>query len=183
MIAGQGTVGLEITADYPEVDLVVVPVGGGGLLSGIATAIKSAHPAAKVIGAEPAYAADARDSFRSGRRVAWQASETVRTIADALRVEEIGELPMEHFRAYVDDIVTVSDEEIMAAMRHLATGARLVAEPAGAVATAAFMFRSGQLPSAEHPVVILSGGNVDPRQLGQVLNPQTASDLLAPVSR
>jgi len=182
VIAGQGTLGLEIMADYPEADLIVVPVGGGGLLSGVAAAIKARNPAAKVIGAEPELAADARDSFKAGERVAWQASKTVRTIADALRVEQIGELPMEHFLALVDDIVTVSDEEIMAAMRKLATGARLVAEPAGAVAAAACMFRADQLPAAAHPVAILSGGNVDPEMLAGILGSREASDALAPVS-
>ncbi len=182
VISGQGTIGLEIAADYPEADLVVVPVGGGGLLSGVAAAIKSLNPAVKVVGAEPEYAADARDSFRSGERVAWQASDTARTIADALRVEKIGELPMEHFRNFVDDIVTVSEEEIKAAMRLLASGARLVAEPAGAVATAACVFRSDQLPRSAHPVAILSGGNVDPRQFAEILSYQPADELLTPLS-
>jgi threonine dehydratase len=181
VIAGQGTIGLEITADYPEADLIVVQVGGGGLLSGVATAIKAANPAARVIGAEPELAADARDSFRAGQRVAWKAAQTVRTIADALRVECIGELPMAHFRSFVDDIVTVSDDEIRAAMRHLATGARLVAEPAGAVATAACMFRPELLAGAQHPVVILSGGNVDPGMLASVLSSPVTADVPAPV--
>jgi threonine dehydratase len=182
VIAGQGTVGLEIAADYPEVDLVVVPVGGGGLLSGIAAAIKAANPATAVVGVEPEYAADARDSLRSGQRVAWPASDTARTIADALRVEQIGELPMEHFRSLVDDIVTVSDDEILAAMKRLATGARLVAEPGGAVAVAACLFRSGQLPPSRHPVAILSGGNVEPRLLADAISSDSTRDSPAPVS-
>jgi len=169
VIAGQGTVGLEIAADCPDVDLVICPVGGGGLISGVAAAIKAANPAALVVGAEPEFAADARDSLREGRRVAWPASETARTIADALRVEQVGELPMLHLRSLVHDIVTVSDDEILAAMRLLATGARLVAEPGGAVAVAAFLFRSDQLPRAAQPVAILSGGNVDPALLASVL--------------
>jgi threonine dehydratase len=181
VIAGQGTVGLEVAADYPDVDMVVCPVGGGGLLSGIAVAIKAANPAALIIGAEPELAADARDSLRSGHRVAWPAADTARTIADSLRVEQIGELPMEHFRSLVDDIVTVSDDEIMAAMRLLATGARLVSEPGGAVAVAACMFRSGQLPRSRHRVAILSGGNVDPRLLASVLSSEPSGDPVAPV--
>lgn len=179
VIAGQGTVGLEITEDCQDVDLVVCPVGGGGLLSGIAAAIKAANPAAFVVGAEPELAADARDSLRSGQRVAWPAADTARTIADALRVEQIGELPMQHFAALVDDIVTVSDEEIMAAMRLLATKARLVAEPGGAVATAACVFRSAQLPPATRKVAILSGGNVDPVLLATVLSSDQTAALLA----
>jgi len=169
VIAGQGTVGLEIAADCPDVDLVLCPIGGGGLISGVAAAIKAASPAALVVGVEPEFAADARDSFRSGQRVAWQAADTGRTIADALRVEQIGVLPLLHMQAHLHDIVTVSDAEIRAAMRLLATGARLVAEPGGAVAVAACMFRSDQLPRARRPVAILSGGNVDPELLASVL--------------
>jgi threo-3-hydroxy-L-aspartate ammonia-lyase len=170
VIAGQGTVGLEIVADCPDVDLVVVPVGGGGLISGVAAAIKAARPSATVIGVEPEFAADARDSLRTGHRVAWQSADTEQTIADALRVEQIGELPMQHISSLVADIVTVSDDEMKAAMRLLATRARLVAEPGGAVAVAACAFRSDQLPKASRPVAILSGGNVDPRLLASVLN-------------
>lgn len=176
VIAGQGTVGLEIVADCPEVDLVLCPIGGGGLVSGVAAAIKAANPAALVVGVEPELAADARDSLRSGHRVAWPAADTTRTIADALRVEQIGELPMLHIKRHLHDIVTVSDDEIRAAMRLVATGARLVAEPGGAVATAAFMFRSDQLPPARHPVAILSGGNVDPELLASVLAAPPAID-------
>lgn len=179
VIAGQGTVGLEIAADCPDVDLVLCPVGGGGLISGVAAAIKAANPAALVVGVEPELAADARDSLRSGQRVAWPAVETSRTIADALRVEQIGELPLRHLRAHVHDIVTVSDDEIRAAMGQLASGARLVAEPGGAVAVAAGMFRSDQLPRARHPVAILSGGNVDPDLLADVLSSPRTADRLA----
>ncbi len=176
IIAGQGTVGLEIAADYPEVDLVVVPVAGGGLISGVATAIKAANPSAKVIGVEPEFAADARDSLRAGHPVAWQAAQTARTIADALRIEQVGDLPMEHILALVDDIVTVSDEEMLAAMRQLAGGARLVAEPGGSVAVAAYLFRSAELPKAAHPVAILSGGNVDPAMLVRALTSGSQSE-------
>jgi threonine dehydratase len=156
VIAGQGTVGLEIAADYPEVDLVVCPVAGGGLISGVAVAIKARNPSAKVIGVEPEFAADARDSLRAGHPVAWQAAQTARTIADALRIEQVGELP--------------------GAMRQLATGARLVAEPGGSVAVAACLFRSGELPKATHPVAILSGGNVDPAMLARALTTEMKTD-------
>ena len=180
VIAGQGTVGLEIAADCPDVDLVLCPIGGGGLISGVASAIKAANPAALVVGVEPKLAADAADSLRSGHRVAWSAAETSQTIADALRVEQIGELPYQHMQAHLHDIVTVSDDEIRAAMRLLATGARLVAEPGGAVAVAASMFRSDQLPRARHPVAILSGGNVDPELLADVLaSPRTGEQAAA----
>ncbi|HEX9065487.1 MAG TPA: pyridoxal-phosphate dependent enzyme, partial [Streptosporangiaceae bacterium] len=169
VIAGQGTVGLEIAADCPDADLIVCPVGGGGLISGVAAAVTAANPAAKVVGVEPEFAADARDSLRQGRRVAWPAEQTARTIADALRVDQVGELAWLHLSSQVHDIVTVSDTEIRAAMRLLATRARLVAEPGGAVAVAACLFRAAELPPARKRVAILSGGNVDPGLLAEVL--------------
>jgi threo-3-hydroxy-L-aspartate ammonia-lyase len=169
VIAGQGTVGREIAVDCPDVELVVCPVGGGGLIAGVAAAITAANPNARVVGVEPELAADARDSLRAGRRVAWPAAQTQRTIADALRVDQVGELAMLHLQAQVHDIITVSDDEIRMAMRLLASGARLVAEPGGAVAVAACLFRPGELPPARHRVAILSGGNVDPALLADVL--------------
>jgi len=172
VIAGQGTVGLEIAADCPDLDLVVCPVGGGGLIAGVAAAVTAAHPTAVVVGVEPELAADARDSLRQGHRVAWPSEQTRRTIADALRVEQVGELPMAHLRNQVHDIVTVSDQEIRRAMRLLATRARLVAEPGGAAAVAAWLFRASELPRAGRCVAILSGGNVDPLLLADVLRPE-----------
>ena len=169
IIAGQGTVGLEIATDCPGADLVVVPVGGGGLISGIAAAVKAARPAARIVGVEPELAADARDSLRAGRRVAWRPQQTQATIADALRVEQVGELTFEHIRRYVDDIVTVSEAEIRTAVRRLACEARLVAEPGGAVAVAACLLRPHELPAATTPVAVLSGGNIDPALLAAVL--------------
>ena len=169
IIAGQGTAGLEIITGQPDADLVLVPVSGGGLISGVATAVKASNPRAKVVGVEPELAADARDSLRAGRRVAWTSQQTQRTIADALRIEQVGELPFEHIRRYVDDIVTVSDEEIRATIRALATRARLVAEPGGAVAVAAWLHHRDELPQASTPVAVLSGGNVDPALLAGIL--------------
>jgi threonine dehydratase len=144
-------------------------VGGGGLIAGVAAAVTAACPKARVVGVEPELAADARDSLRQGHRVAWSPEQTQRTIADALRVDQVGELPMRHLQAQVHDIITVTDDEIRAAMRLLATGARLVAEPGGAVAVAACLFRSSELPSATKRVAILSGGNVDPVLLASLL--------------
>lgn len=169
VIAGQGTIGLEIAADCPAVDLVLCPVSGGGLISGVAAAIRALCPAAKVIGVEPELAADARDSLRQRRRIAWPSARTQRTVADALRVEQIGELPLRHMLRYVHDVVTVSEDEIRAAMRRLAVEARLVAEPGGAVAVAACLFRHSELPAARVRVAVLSGGNVDPALLADVL--------------
>jgi threo-3-hydroxy-L-aspartate ammonia-lyase len=175
VIAGQGTVGLEIAADCPAADLVVVPVSGGGLISGIAAAVKAARAGVRVVGVEPELAADARDSLRAGRRVAWASPQTQRTIADALRVEQIGELPFAHIEALVDDIVTVSEEEIRVAVRRLAFEARLVAEPGGAVAVAACLLREHELPRATRPVAVLSGGNIEPALLTAILA-DTAAD-------
>ena len=169
VIAGQGTIGLEIAADLPGADQVVVPVGGGGLISGIAAAIRALSPGTRVIGAEPELAADARDSFRSGRQVAWLARDTQRTVADALRVEQVGALPLQHLLSQVDDIVTVTDDEICEAVRRIAVQARLVAEPAGAVAVAACLLRERDLPAARTRVAVLSGGNIDPARLAAML--------------
>src|SRR5690242_16718371 len=168
VIAGQGTIGLEIAADRPDVDLVLVPISGGGLISGIAAAVCAACPGAKVIGVEPELAADARESLRRGERVAWPASATGQTIADALRVEQIGALPLRHILGLVHDIVTVTEDEIREAVRLTATRARLVAEPGGAVAVAAWLFRD-DLPGARAPVAVLSGGNIDPALLAECL--------------
>lgn len=171
VIAGQGTAGLEIIQDAPDIDAVLVPISGGGLISGIATAVKAKRPGVRVIGVEPELAADARASFRAGRRIAWPSADTRRTIADALRLECIGELPFEHLRAYVDDVVTVTEEEIREAMRQLARRARLVAEPGGAVTTAAYLSRFAT-PATGGPrdiVAVVSGGNADPALYAEVL--------------
>jgi threonine dehydratase len=180
VIAGQGTIGLEIAEDLAGKPprAVIVPVSGGGLISGIAVAITALMPGTKVIGVEPELAADARESLHSGTRVAWPATEVARTRADALRVEQVGELTFPHIRELVSDIVTVSEEEMLTAIRRLALGARLIAEPGGAAAVAACLFRD---PAAlgltgEDPVVaVLSGGNIDPSLLAEVLAPENQS--------
>jgi threo-3-hydroxy-L-aspartate ammonia-lyase len=169
VIAGQGTIGLEIAADCPQVDLVVVPVSGGGLISGIAAAIRATCPGAAVVGVEPELAADARDSFRRAERVAWPAADVQRTIADALRVEQVGALPFAHIRELVTDMITVTEDEMLTAVRLLARHARLVAEPGGAAAVAAYLFRPTELPEAKTPVAVLSGGNIGPELLARIL--------------
>jgi threo-3-hydroxy-L-aspartate ammonia-lyase len=175
VIAGQGTVGLEIAEDCRPrpPSAVLVPVSGGGLISGIAVAIKALTPDTKVIGVEPELAADARESFRTGTRVAWPSADVARTSADALRVEQVGELPFAHIRELVDDIVTVTEDEMFSAIRKLALRARLVAEPGGAAAVAAGLFRDGaEIGAGEGPLVaVLSGGNIDPSLLARVLSP------------
>jgi len=169
VIAGQGTVGLEIAADRPQVDLVMAPVSGGGLISGIAAAIRACCPEAAVVGVEPELAADARDSFRRGERVAWPAAAVQRTVADALRVEQVGVLPFAHIRELVTDIITVTEDEMRTAVRLLAEQARLIAEPGGAAAVAAWLFHAAELPAAGAPVAVLSGGNIDPALLTDIL--------------
>jgi threonine dehydratase len=169
VIAGQGTIGLEIAADCPQVDLVVVPVSGGGLIAGIAAAVRACCPGAAVVGVEPEFAADAADSFRQGSPVAWPPGDVQRTVADALRVERVGDLPFAHIRELVTDMVTVTEDEMLAAVGLLARHARLVAEPGGAAAVAACLFRAGELPAATTPVAVLSGGNIDPDLLARIL--------------
>ncbi len=167
IIAGQATCGLEIIQDLPGADLVLSPVSGGGLLSGVAAAVKHLRPQCRVIGVEPELAADAQESFRSGRLVTWPAEKTTRTIADGLRTQSLGHLNFEHIRAYVDDIITVSEDEIRAAMRRLLFDARLTPEPSGAVTTAALLFHTAELLPFQRAVAIMSGGNVEPDLLAQ----------------
>jgi len=169
IIAGQATCGLEIVESLPDVDLVLVPVSGGGLLSGIATAVKLLNPNAKVFGVEPELAADTAESYRTGKIVTWGAELTSRTIADGLRTQSVGVRNFAHIQAYVDGIITVTEAEIRAAMRAIVATARLVPEPSGAVAAAALLFHADQLPSYRKAVAIVSGGNVDPALLAQVL--------------
>jgi len=170
IIAGQGTIGLEILEDLPEVETVLSPVGGGGLISGVAAAIKLTNPKVKVIGVEPELAADAEATLRSGKIVQFPAEQVSRTIADGLRTQSIGPINFEHMRRYVDDIITVTEDEIRQAMKLLAANPATVAEPSGAVAAAGFLFHADQLPKTKLNVAIISGGNIEPemlRDLGQ----------------
>jgi len=168
IIAGQGTMGLEILEDLPDVETVLVPVGGGGMLSGVATAIKLSKPGVKVIGIEPELAADAQASLRSGKIVESSAEQSSRTIADGLRSQSIGPINFEHIKRYVDDIVTVSEREIRETVLWLATNPKTVAEPSGAVAVAGFLFHQEQLPRTTMNVAIISGGNIDPGMLQEM---------------
>jgi threonine dehydratase len=168
IIAGQGTLGLEIVEDFPAVDLVLVPVGGGGLISGVATAVKALNPSAKVVGVEPEVASDARASLRAGEIVTLPAERVAATAADGLRAMYVGTLTFEHIRHYVDDIVTVSEDEISEAVRILAQNPKTVAEPSGAVAPAAWLFHRDLLPPSKATVAVISGGNIDPELLERV---------------
>jgi threonine dehydratase len=167
IIAGQGTIGLEILEDFPEVETIFSPVGGGGLISGVAAAIKLSNPQIKVIGVEPELAADAQASLRSGEIVQFPAEQVSRTLADGLRTQSVGPINFDHMRRYVDDIITVTEDEIRQAMRLLARNPETVAEPSGAVSVAGFLFHRDQLPSTKANVAIISGGNIEPQLLEQ----------------
>jgi threonine dehydratase len=169
IIAGQGTIGLEIAHDLPSVENVLVPVSGGGLASGIGTAIKALCPNARVYGVEPSLAADTAEGLSLGHRVDWSIEDRNRTIADGLRSQP-SELTFTHLQKVLDGLITVSEDEIRAAVRELAYKARLVSEPSGAVALAAY--RQGSIPPGQ-TVVILSGGNVDPEMLQEILADRT----------
>jgi len=168
IIAGQGTVGLEIVEDLPEVETVLVPIGGGGLISGVAAAVKLSKPQVKVIGVEPALGADAQASLRAGKIVEFPAEQVTQTIADGLRSQFVGEINFEHIRAYVDDIIAVSEDEIREATRRLAENPKTTAEPSGAVAVAAFLFHGDELPQTKINVAVISGGNIDPQMLAEI---------------
>jgi threonine dehydratase len=169
IIAGQATCGLEIVEALPDVDLVLSPVSGGGLLSGVAAAVKQLRPQAKVFGVEPELAGDTAESFRTGRVVEWPAELTSRTIADGLRTQSVGQRNFAHIQAFVDGMITVTEQEIRAAMRAIVAATRLVPEPSGAVATAALLFLAAQLPPYAKAVAVVSGGNVAPELLAQIL--------------
>jgi threo-3-hydroxy-L-aspartate ammonia-lyase len=172
IIAGQGTVGLEIVEDLPDVAAVVVPIGGGGLASGVAAAVRALAPNARVIGVEPELAADARESLAAGRIVSWPAEDVSRTIADGTRTQALGRRTFAHLAAFLDSIVTVSEDEIAAGVRLAAEESRLVVEPSGALAVAALAFRSAEigLVGIGRPVVaVVSGGNVDPDRYRELL--------------
>ena len=165
IIAGQGTCGLEIVEDMPNVAAILVPIGGGGLASGVAVATRALNPRTRVVGVEPELAADARDSLAAGRIVEWPAERVGRTIADGTRTQALGERTFLHLAALLDSIVTVSEVEIAAAVRLIAEESRLVAEPSGALSVAALRFHAAEagLVGIDGPVVaIVSGGNVDP---------------------
>jgi threonine dehydratase len=158
IMAGTGTIGLEILKQCPDARFVTAPVSGGGLIGGLSAAIAQSNPVIQVIGVEPELANDAQRSFRAGRLVALSPDETGRTIADGLRVPQLGELPFANIKVFVRDIVTVTEDEIRQAMRRITAEARLIAEPSGAVALAGALKLGLE---REKTVAILSGGNVE----------------------
>ncbi|MGH2468063.1 MAG: threonine ammonia-lyase [Candidatus Limnocylindrales bacterium] len=196
VIAGQGTVGLEIVeqvgefdamplgpmelerADLPSLEprplAILIPIGGGGLASGVALTVKSLRPEAQVFGVEPELAADAADSLAAGHIVRWDPAQIGRTMADGMRTAAIGRLPFALLSRHLDGVLTVSEAEIARAMVRAADEARLVLEPSGATALAAWLFHVDELadrglPADARAVVILSGGNVDPERYAALL--------------
>jgi threonine dehydratase len=158
IIAGQGTVGLEILADIPGVEAVIVPVGGGGLVSGIATAIKRQRPDIRIFGVEPEGADAMSRSLSRGLPVHL---DRVETIADGLAAPFAGEHTLRHVRALVDEVVTVTDEAIAHALRVVMQRSKLAAEPSGVASVAALLSRAVTMPDGTTTVAVVSGGNVD----------------------
>jgi threonine dehydratase len=172
IIAGQGTVGLEIAEDVPDLAAVLVPIGGGGLASGVAVAVRALRPAARIVGVEPELAADAAESLREGRIVRWDGARTSRTIADGTRTQSIGRRNFAHLSRLLDGIVTVTEAEIAAGVRLVAEASRLVAEPSGALAAAAARFHPSEAGISDATgtvVAVVSGGNVEPERYRALL--------------
>jgi threonine dehydratase len=164
IIAGQGTAGLEIAEDLPDVGTVLVPVGGGGLSAGVATAVKLLVPSARVIGVEPAGAPKLTRARAAGAPVRL---ESTGGLADGLLAVQVGTIPFAHHAAYIDDIVIVEDAELAPAMRYLLDRMKLVAEPSGAITVAAL--QTGRVKPHGKTVAVLSGGNVEWDGLRSVL--------------
>lgn len=162
IIAGQGTVGLEFLEESNDIDGVVVGIGGGGLISGIATAVKLKSLRTKVIGVEPEGAAVMSESLQQGTAVNLK---KLQTIADGLAAPFAGEHTLIHVQRYVDEVVTVADEEIIDAMRLLMTRCKVVVEPAGAASLAALLAGKVKFSPGEKVVCVLSGGNIDVERL------------------
>jgi threonine dehydratase len=163
VIAGQATVGREILTDAPGVSVILVPVGGGALASGVATAAKLSGRDVRVIGVEPELAGDAAEGFHSGQMRQWSMDVTGRTVADGLRTN-LSELTFAHLSRYLDDLVTVSEDDILDTVGVLARNGHLVSEPSGAVAASAYLFHGDRLPAGP-TVAVVSGGNVAPELL------------------
>jgi threonine dehydratase len=160
VVAGQGTVGVEILADWPEVDTIVVPIGGGGLISGIAAYVKQRRPGVRIVGVEPVTAEAMKLSLEAGYPVT---IEPARTIADGLMPVRPGDITFAHAREYVDDVVVVDDDAILDATRRLLADSKLVVEFSGAATVAALMAGAVEVKGSR-VAAVLSGGNLDPRR-------------------
>jgi threonine dehydratase len=166
IIAGHGTLGLEILEDVPEVDVVVVPIGGGGLISGVAAAIKRRRPETRVVGVEPLTADVVTQSLAAGEPLH---IPYPKTIADGLAAPFTGALNLRHVRAFVDEIVRVSDDDIVRALLLIMERCKLAAEPSGAAAFAALLAKAAAIPAEARVVCVVSGGNFDRAALKRVL--------------
>jgi threonine dehydratase len=166
IVAGQGTVGLELMADAPHVDVVVVPVGGGGLISGVSAAVKQLSPRTRVYGVEPEGAPGLRRALDAGQVVRLP---KLNTIAGGLAPPFAGEIALEHAQAYLSDVVLVSDADLLDAMRFILDRVRMVVEPSGAAGVAALLTGRIPLQPGETVAVVLSGGNVGLERLGEWL--------------
>ena len=163
VLAGAGTTGLEIVEDAPDVDVVIVPVGGGGLMGGVTSAVKALRPRAKVVAVELEAGPGLRPALEAGKPV--PVPRPANTLADGMTPPYVGTIPLEAARRFVDEIVTVTEAEIIEAMGLILTRAKLYAEGSGAAATAALLSGKTRLPKGARVVVIVSGGNVDPERL------------------
>ena len=178
VVAGQGTVGLEIVEQVAELDgdeapqplTVLVPIGGGGLAAGVATAVKSLRPDARVFGVEPELAADARDSLRSGQIVRWEPRDTGRTMADGVRTSAVGRMPFGNLVRYLDGVLTVTEDEICR-RRWRARPERLgwCWNRRARSRSPRCIFRADELPADGRIVAVLSGGNVDPERYRELI--------------
>jgi threonine dehydratase len=166
VIAGQGTIGLELLEDFPELEYVIVGIGGGGLASGLALAVKSIRPDIKVIGVEPEGAPTLTRSLEEGRPVRL---ESIKTIADGLGAPYALPIPFEVIRTMLDDVVLVDEDDLAEAVRLLLFRCKLLVEPAGAASVAALLTRKVKVPEGSNTVAILSGGNIDPERLKSLL--------------
>lgn len=166
VIAGQGTVGLEIIEQWPELDTIVVPVGGGGLIAGIATAILSHHPDIRVIGVQAKDSDAAARSMEKGRIISLRGS---RTMADGINVGTIGESPFKILRKYNVPILRVTEEEIQATITDLCQTSKLVVEPAGAASAALVLFHTDELVTSRRIVCLLSGANINTSDFADIL--------------
>jgi threonine dehydratase len=166
VIAGHATLGLELLEDVPDADLIVVPVGGGGLLSGIALAIKAMRPATRIVGVQPEGAQAVRRALDAGHVVRL---DSTKTVADGLTAPYCGDRNFEIIKRDVDDVVVISDEAILDGLRFLVARARIVPEPAGAAAVGALLSGAVRASSGQRVIAIVSGGNVDPERLAGFL--------------
>jgi threonine dehydratase len=167
VMAGQGTIGLEVIEDLPDAETFVSPIGGGGLVSGIATALKAMRPGMRVIGVQPEGSATVPQSLKAGRIVR---RSSVATIADGLATKQVGELAFAHIRALVDEAVAVEEGQIASAILTLLERCKTVVEGGGAVGIAALLNRRFNVREGEKVVVLLSGGNIDTTLLDRIIN-------------